>query len=479
MDTAARQAARSRGQRTLAHLTATPCGSRQFNTTFFIESAATGAFGNERAWLRFDLSSIPAGATITSTKLNMWCWKATGASLPAGVYGGDSDAWGETTVTYNNQPTFGAALDTQTLASGTTNLYYLWDATAFTQTKFTGNKLVSLLVKPVTENSADSTSPAYGFDSKEFTANHPFLQVSTPSTGAATTVSQVQFFYRYSADNLSNWTAWTAFQTSNTAPYSASFSYPNGEGVYEFYSVATDSAGNVEPAPAFADTSVTYAPLASNIAATGATLNGALNPNGASTTVHFEYGTDTNYGQSTNSTDLGAGTSSVPFSLNLSGLQPNTTYHYRLVSVTNGVTTDYGDQSFTSAAPVPAMPRWAFVGLAFSLLSMVSLVLVRRRGAVMRLGNRGDLHVRSRIREERSATPPCHRAARPAPADMAALAHDARARCLDSDLDSPLCWPSSICSARSPSVSAFFRLTCTRPRPWLMSSCIGWERRAR
>ncbi len=249
-----------------------------FNTTnLYIQSAAAGSFQNERAWLRFDLSSLPAGSTITSATLNMSCWKATGASLDAEVRGGNDDTWGETAITWNNQPTFGSVLDTQTLVSGVTNLYYSWDATAFAQSKLAGNKLVSLLVKPVTENSTDATSPSYGFDSKEYASNHPYLQVTTPFAGTPVTVTQVRFFYRYSADNAT-WTAWSPFQTVSGSPWNATFSYPNGDGHYEFYSVATDSNGTVEPAPPYADTAVTYT---SGTAVIAVEQNGSLS-NGAS-----------------------------------------------------------------------------------------------------------------------------------------------------------------------------------------------------
>ena len=174
------------------------------------------------------------------------------------VRGATDDTWTETGVTWNNQPAFGSVLDTQTLSSGTTNVWYNWNVTSFVQGQFAGDKTVSLLVKPVTENSADTTAPSYGFDAKEFGSNAPVLQVNTQAS--ASSVANVSFFYRYSADNT-NWGAWTQTGAADTsAPYTTTFSFPAGAGYYEFFSVATDNLGGVEPAPAFAQTGVHYQP---------------------------------------------------------------------------------------------------------------------------------------------------------------------------------------------------------------------------
>ena len=45
-----------------------------------------------------------------------------------------------------------------------------------------------------------------------------------------------------------------------------------------------------------------------SLSTTSATLNGSVNPNGLATTAWFEWGTTTNYGQSTTTTNLGSGT---------------------------------------------------------------------------------------------------------------------------------------------------------------------------
>ena len=224
------------------------------NNLFIQSSTATGTFGVERAWLKFDLSSIPAGSTITGATLQLWNWKSTGPSMPVEVRSATDDTWTETGITYSNQPAFGSVLDTQTLASGAVNLWYSWNVTSFAQSQFGGDKIVSLLVKPADE--ALAGGPSYGFDAKEFGSNAPVLQVTTQAT--ASSVANVRFFYRYSANNAT-WGSWTQTGATDTsAPYSVSFGFPDGPGYYEFYSVATDNLGGVEPAPAYAQTAVHY-----------------------------------------------------------------------------------------------------------------------------------------------------------------------------------------------------------------------------
>jgi 2',3'-cyclic-nucleotide 2'-phosphodiesterase (5'-nucleotidase family) len=222
-------------------------------TSMFVQSSSVSSFGNERAWLKFDLNSLPAGPTVTGATLQLWNFSAAGAAMPAEVRGGSSDTWTETGITFNTQPAFGSPLDTVTFASGATNLWYSWNVGSFVQQKLAGNKLVSLVVKPVNEGSPDAIAPAYRFDAKEFGSNAPVLQLQMQ-----TPVASVQFFYRYSTDNAI-WGAWTSAATPDTtAPYTNAFAFPNGPGYYEFYSIATDSLGNVESAPTAAQASVRF-----------------------------------------------------------------------------------------------------------------------------------------------------------------------------------------------------------------------------
>jgi Subtilase family len=93
------------------------------------------------------------------------------------------------------------------------------------------------------------------------------------------------------------------------------------------------------------------------VSANGAQLQGGVYPNGQDTTYWWQYGTSTAYGQETSQVDIGSGTPStpaIPVSTLLSGLQPATTYHYRLVAENSfGIEAGY---DFTFTTPAAAAP---------------------------------------------------------------------------------------------------------------------------
>ncbi|RTL32544.1 MAG: bifunctional metallophosphatase/5'-nucleotidase [Burkholderiales bacterium] len=222
-------------------------------TNMYVQSSSTSIYGDERSWVKFDLSSLPAGLTVNSASLQLWDWKSTGAALPVEVRTGTSDSWTETGLTWNTQPAYGAALDMVTLAATATDLYYSWNVGNAVAQEYAGDKTLSLLVKAVTEGSGDATAPSYSFDTREYGANGPVLQIQ-----AQAGVASLRFFYRYSADNAS-WGPWTQYGSALTAaPYTANFSFPNGAGFYQFYSLATDGLGNTEATPSSAQASVQY-----------------------------------------------------------------------------------------------------------------------------------------------------------------------------------------------------------------------------
>lgn len=64
-----------------------------------------------------------------------------------------------------------------------------------------------------------------------------------------------------------------------------------------------------------------------------ATLEGSVTPNGGDTSYYFQYGLTTAYGSQTAIADAGSGTSKVDVNLPITGLEPLSLYHYRLVAV--------------------------------------------------------------------------------------------------------------------------------------------------
>jgi len=86
---------------------------------------------------------------------------------------------------------------------------------------------------------------------------------------------------------------------------------------------------------------------------TTAVLAGKVDPNRSQTTFRFEYGTDTGYGSATPVDSAGAGPRGVPAVKTITGLAPNTTYHFRLVATNPSGSATGADRTFTTAAAPP------------------------------------------------------------------------------------------------------------------------------
>jgi predicted outer membrane repeat protein len=96
--------------------------------------------------------------------------------------------------------------------------------------------------------------------------------------------------------------------------------------------------GGIPPAPPTVTTNA-----ATNVGTTSATLNATVNPNGLPTSFQF-----TSDFTSFAAQDAGSGTASVPFTVNVTGLSPNTQYHFNAVAISNGVTAQGVQQTFTT-----------------------------------------------------------------------------------------------------------------------------------
>jgi virginiamycin B lyase len=94
------------------------------------------------------------------------------------------------------------------------------------------------------------------------------------------------------------------------------------------------------------------------IGPTSASLNGTASPRGVATRVHFDFGPTTAYGSTTPEQAIGDGDDTASVTARLTGLQPSTTYHYRLVATSVIGTVTGVDATVTTPAvpPPPAKP---------------------------------------------------------------------------------------------------------------------------
>lgn len=94
-------------------------------------------------------------------------------------------------------------------------------------------------------------------------------------------------------------------------------------------------------------------PTATTEAATGvggvkATLAGTVNPSGIETKYFFKYGTSPSYGQTTAEKSAGSGSADVAKTEPLTGLQPETLYHFRIVAKNSAGEAEGVDKTFTT-----------------------------------------------------------------------------------------------------------------------------------
>ena len=80
-------------------------------------------------------------------------------------------------------------------------------------------------------------------------AGNPVTITITTADDEPSGIQNITLYYRFRTTNTSVWSAWTSFSTDEVAPWNWNFIFPNGDGRYQFYSIASDKAGNTEDPP--------------------------------------------------------------------------------------------------------------------------------------------------------------------------------------------------------------------------------------
>jgi hypothetical protein len=148
--------------------------------------------------------------------------------------------------------------------------------------------------------------------------------------------------------------------------------------VYHYETVATNGAGTTDGLTARGDETFLTLPEPPAAASTGdvlslapssATVGGSVNPGSGGqhaqddTTYYFEYGHTTTYGLRSLLGDAGEGAGVKTVEGILNGLEPGTTYHYRIVATNDNVNTEGGlpqsvygeDKTLTTPETPPAI----------------------------------------------------------------------------------------------------------------------------
>ncbi len=207
----------------------------------------------------------------------------------------------------------------------------------------------------------------------QYSALNPAVETVSPAHDAVSVPTSTLITVNFSRGMNTN-TVQSAFSTTPTTTGSFSWTNSNSTVTYtpssnlsgsslqtvKIAATATDSNGVAMFAPfearfataassGFSRASVNgYA--ATNVTNTTATLTASVTPNGAATTVNFDYGLSSSYGTSTPGQSAGSGTTSTNLAANLTGLSAGATYHARVVA-SNSVGVTFGnDFTFTTTS---------------------------------------------------------------------------------------------------------------------------------
>ena len=343
------------------------------HTVTFNANGGTGSMANQ-------VTNLPAALTanaFTRTGFTFSGWNSAANGSGTAFAGGatydftlgDITLYAQWTIV-NHTVTFNANLGSGTMAPQVSNLPVALTANAFTRTGYYFSGWNS---------AADGSGTAYADGATyDFTLGNITLYArwevvppaafgkfspvdiatgisNTPTLSWSASSSQTDYEYCYDTA-ASGACAGTWTSTSNTTNSALSGLSYNTTYRWQARAVNLGVYTYADGGVMWAFTTTTQAPTvvtdpATSVTTDSATLNGTVNAWNDSMVVTFEYGTTTAYGTTVTATGspvTGSANTAVTYSL--SGLLPNTTYHYRVMGQNSAGTSYGGDRTFTTNA---------------------------------------------------------------------------------------------------------------------------------
>src|SRR3989454_658745 len=166
-----------------------------FGTATTIQVASQSGSQNKRILVKFDLSSIPANATINSANLTLFMTTAPSNNRTYNAHRMTRD-WTESQVTWNiaqtgtNSTTAGGDYNgtatTSTTTATTNNVSLTWNIQADVQAWVNGTSNYGTLIKDGTESSATARTATFASEENATSANRPQLVIDYTAPFTAT-----------------------------------------------------------------------------------------------------------------------------------------------------------------------------------------------------------------------------------------------------------------------------------------------------
>ena len=132
-----------------------------------------------RAYIQFDLSTVPGGVVVTNANLRLYHYSSWGsAAFTIGLYK-VTGSWLENSITWNNQPTSSSDAEfLRSIPAGSINYWRSWDIDTLVQGWLDGTITnYGMLLKDTDEFLVQTAALFYTSDYTADTSKHPKLEI--------------------------------------------------------------------------------------------------------------------------------------------------------------------------------------------------------------------------------------------------------------------------------------------------------------